>query len=371
MMHDTLKQNFPKPLLYKPDFPQAAANMDRWWRGEDLGRPPLTLWGLQKEPRRVAPPASLEDRWFNIDGMLDAAEAVFEATEYLAEGVPYYCYDLGASLDAGFLGARYTLAQDTVWWEPFVEEWSKIPPFVFDEQNPLFRRVYAMMERACERAQGKYLVGMPSMGGPLDILAAVRGTDRLLLDFVDNPDEIRKRLDELADFYIAVLRKFWNLTAGAGVGGTHWWPTYGSASSLISQNDFSIMISPAMFREIVLPSLERVTQAFPNCIYHLDGPGALVHVKALSTVQNIRAVMFCEGNGNDPIMRWFDALREIQRTGKSVAQGFPAGAELQMLANLDRRKMLLLCGTALDYDIHRVLDNIVRYCAEHTGPSAN
>ena len=88
-------------------------------------------------------------------------------------------------------------------------------------------------------------------------------------------------------------------------------------------------------------------------------------------MQNIRAIMFCEGDGNNPIMRWFDALREIQRTGKSVAQGFPAGAELQMLANLDRRKMLLLCGTGLDYDIHRVLDNIVRYCAEHTGPSAN
>jgi hypothetical protein len=364
-MQVTRTQNSPEPLLYKPDFPRAAASMDRWWRGEDLGRPPLALCGLKREPRRVAPPASLEDRWFNIDGKLDAAEAVFEATDYLAEWVPNYCYDLGSSLDAGFLGARYTLAEDTVWWEPFVEDWGKTPPFVFDEQNPLFRRVHGMMERACERARGKYLVSMPTMGGPLDILAAVRGTDRLLFDLVDQPEEIRKRLDELAVFYIAVLRKFWNLTAGAGVGGTHWWPTYGRTTSLVAQNDFSIMISPEMFREIVLPSLERVTQAFPNCIYHLDGPGALVHVKALATVPNIRAIMFCEGSGNDPIMRWFDALREIQKTGKSVAQGFPAGAERQMLSNLDRRKMLLLCATGLEHDIHRVLDNIVQYCEKH------
>lgn len=41
-----------------------------------------------------------------------------------------------------------------------------------------------------------------------------------------------------------------------------------------------------------------------------------------------------------------------------------------MLANLDRREMLLVCATGQNEDVHQVLDNIVQYCEDNPAQSA-
>jgi hypothetical protein len=345
-------------LLYKPDWPQAAEKMEKWWRKESFGRPPLLFHGLKREPLPIKEPESIEKKWLDVDYRLDRAESLFEASSYPAEEPPYFSFELGSTPDAAFFGAGVEFAEGTVWYHPCINDWSRTPPFEFDEENRWWKVICQATERACERARGKYLVGIPALGGPGDTLAVLRGANNLLMDLADNPDEVVKRMEQLTGCFSVIYKKLWALLQEYQVGGTNWWPTWGRNFSFIPQNDFSIMISPVMFKEFFLPSIKKLTREFPNSVYHLDGPGALVHAEALSGVENIRAIMYCEGAGNGPIMRWFDALRKIQARGMSVAQGFPAGAEIQMLENLDPQKMLLVCSTGPESDIETVFQNI-------------
>lgn len=350
-----------QPLEFQADFPGISKRMERWWIGESLGRPPFMGSGLLSEPRKVPQAKSLEHKWLDVNYKLDVKEAEFEVSEFVGEWVPYFSIDFGGGLDAGFLGSSYILGEDTVWWHECVEDWGRTAPFVFDPDNKWFQRIRNMLEEACARSKGRYIMGLPTFGGPADTLAAIRGTEALLMDLVENPDEIATRLMQIAEVQIEAMKHFWSILQKYQHGGTNWWPTWGASSSFVAQNDFSIMVSPEMFREILLPSIRMLTDAMPNSIYHLDGPGALRHVEALSEIPNIRAIMYCEGAGNDPIMRWFDELRNIQKCGKAVAQGFPVGAEKEMLANLDPDKMLLLCSAGIGQDIRKVFDNVQNF----------
>ncbi len=65
--------------------------------------------------------------------------------------------------------------------------------------------------------------------------------------------------------------------------------------SIDLQNDFSCMISPKMFDDIFLPSLEQQTRWVERTIYHLDGPrrsatwNSLLSLPRLSESSGFRA----------------------------------------------------------------------------------
>ena len=61
-------------------------------------------------------------------------------------------------------------------------------PPVFDWNNPYPKKLESLTRIGLEHCMGKFLVGYSDLHGGMDVLAALRGTEPLLWDLVDNPD---------------------------------------------------------------------------------------------------------------------------------------------------------------------------------------
>ena len=80
------------------------------------------------------------------------------------------------------------------------------------------------------------------------------------------------------------------------------------------------MISPAMFREFVVPALTEQCEWLDYSMYHLDGTTALQHLDAILEIEPLDAIEWTpqsglEGGGSP---RWYDLYRRIKTAGKSV-----------------------------------------------------
>jgi len=82
--------------------------------------------------------------------------------------------------------------------------------------------------------------------------------------------------------------------------------------------DFSVMLSPDMFAEFVLPDLRRQTEYFDYSLYHLDGACQMRFFDLLKTLPKLNGFQWnpLESNGS-PVL-WLDAFREIRKHNFSL-----------------------------------------------------
>jgi 5-methyltetrahydrofolate--homocysteine methyltransferase len=84
------------------------------------------------------------------------------------------------------------------------------------------------------------------------------------------------------------------------------------------------MISPDMFRRWVTPLLIEEARRFRGrSIYHLDGPGQLVHVPELCAIDGLFGVQWVPGAGNKPELdeSHYGLYRVLLDAGKRVCLG--------------------------------------------------
>jgi len=86
----------------------------------------------------------------------------------------------------------------------------------------------------------------------------------------------------------------------------------------IGQNDFTCMISPAMFDEFCLEDTLECVNHVDYALYHLDGPGALRHLPRILEIERLHTVQWVHGNGQPSPSHWLDSLQQIQQAGKAV-----------------------------------------------------
>ena len=87
-----------------------------------------------------------------------------------------------------------------------------------------------------------------------------------------------------------------------------------------SQCDFSAMISPECFADIVHPSLRREARFAGSMVYHLDGTGELPHVEQILTIEQLHAIQWVAEPGMDHELSdtWYPLYRQIIDGGKKV-----------------------------------------------------
>ena len=53
-------------------------------------------------------------------------------------------------------------------------------------------------------------------------------------------------------------------------------------------------------------------------MFHLDGPGALKHLDTLLACEDLDALQWVYGAGNEPAARWAEVYQKAQSAGKSL-----------------------------------------------------
>ena len=332
-------------MHYKPDWEGAEARWTALWRGEPLDRPCLVLTGpATSDVPCPPPPADPRDRYLDPDWVVRHARFCLAHTWWGGDAVPTYGCLGGWSIAHG---ARCGFAPNTIWHDPIPLDTSRPPAFRF---SPAAEDVQAVVrvQRALAELAGEdgFMVGQHIALPANDLIAAIYGTETVLMAMLDHGDWLTQAIDQLARAYVEQHR----FIDRGQVGATHrfwygvnWHSFWGPDPFLVTQSDISCMLSPEQFARFVLPDLARTGGEYGRVWYHLDGPGALHHLPTLLRQEWISVIQWVPGAGNDAsALRWLDVLRRIQAAGKIATMWVRADEVEPLLRNgLDPRRLVL------------------------------
>lgn len=317
-------------------------NYRLWWKGE-LHRPilPCAFWG--RDPGRPAPKnallsfANCNDFGITPEQIIDRYDYELSCFEFAGDSFPQMqTLQFGPGVMAAFLGADLENDGNTVWFKT-----KKVLPLrelhlEYDADNKWLDRIREIFRAGMRRWGGEVVIGMPDLGGLLDVLATFRQTDNLLFDLYDEPEELVRVLDELSALWERFYAELVQILKGSrGYG--DWSTLFYEKPSYILQSDFSYMIGTEMFDEFVKPWLAGTSSKLTNAWYHLDGIGALKHLDSLLTIPTIRGIQWVPGEGDARNMDWSDVYAKISKSGRKIQAYYDLDSYLdEILAVIER-----------------------------------
>lgn len=307
---------------FKPDLELAQQRWQAFFAGEIIDRPPVAVVAPRTGCTRPAPLTYWDKANGDLEEVIERGLHLAETTFWGGEAMPSFYPSIGPDEIAVFCGAtlRWSPSSpDTNWSTPMIEDWQQDGPVRLDQEHPLFQRQQALYRRAAEVFDGRVLLVAPDLHSNMDLLAALRGAQRLCLDLIDQPEAVDAAMLEARQ----VFRELWQAIVAASrmrqngaCSESH--AFYSMEGSATLQCDFSIMLSPRHFRRWVLPALEEEAALVKHALYHWDGFGALTHWDDLVHCTGLHTLSFVPGDGHGDPADHVDLLRKIQETGKSI-----------------------------------------------------
>ena len=334
-----------------------------WWAGE-LERPLVVLECVEPEDAHTPHYASTFLGNYPLetpaDQVLDLFVPRLEAIYWLGDAFPRFWPNFGPGVVAAFAGAHVQAAPDTTWFSPACPGAITSLHVRCDPHDRWRRRVWEVTQAAVERWGRQLAVGLTDLGGNLDILASLHGTEQLLLDLVDAPAEVDRLVGETTQAWLQCYDDLAAMIQAAGRGITCWGPCWSPGRGYMLQSDCAYMISPCMFERFVLPDLEACCEALDYAFYHLDGRGQIAHLDFLLSLPRLRGIQWVPGDGNPPPECWLPLLRRIRDGGKLCQVYVSAEGALAITRELGGQGFLLVINESLTPDEGERLKSLLR-----------
>jgi 5-methyltetrahydrofolate--homocysteine methyltransferase len=311
--------DLPGQLEYKPDFADIARRWDAFWAGRSEG--PLVAAVVPKrgtEP--VERPAYGAGRDGDFGPVVDAVLRWAATHEFLGDAVPCFHAEFTADHAAVLMGAGLALPADghgDGWSLPVLHD-IRDADIQVRRDSAWYERTVRYLEALQAACEGRLFVAPPSFAGGLDTLAALRGSEALLVDLIEHPEAVHRALDQVDRCSAELLEEWARLLHWDSWGSVTRHGMYCGGRVSVPQCDFSCMIGEAMFREFELPRLEREIGRLDAAEYHLDGPGALRHLEAVCSLPRLDVVQWVPGSGPGELQDWSDLYRRIDGLGKGL-----------------------------------------------------
>jgi hypothetical protein len=323
----------------KPNWEETKERFIAWWNHSSLGRPLLKIVGRRDKPLDGATdeplPKDDQERFIGVQYKIAKARNRSLTHRYMAESIPLIDMAMGPGSLAAYLGSEPHFTPETVWFSQCIHDYASFGKLRFNEDNPWWKLHQEALREAHRLADGDYIVAIPDLIENIDILASLRGAQTLCMELLSDTDTVRGYLNQIDDLYFKYYDRCYNIAKMAdGSSSFHeafriWGP--GKIAKI--QCDFSVMISPDQFRELVLPMLRRQSRELDLTLYHLDGPEQIRHLDALMEIEELDAVQWMPGYGKPPSDDecWFPIYDKVKAAGKSLMvdiQGEGLGAWL-------------------------------------------
>lgn len=296
----------------------------RLWRENKLGRPILPCVFYGADPKRNCPSTpslafgNVNDFSITPDQIIDRIDYDLSCMEFHGDAYPWVNMShFGPGVVAAFLGAKLENNENTVWFHP-----QKVLPiedlhFEFDDNNVWFNRIRDIYIAAMKRWKGDVVMAMTDLGGILDILATFRGTDNLLMDLYDSPEDVARLVGEVQNLWLKCYDAFNEVLKGSR-GYSDWGTILSEEPSYMIQSDFSYMISPEFFDTYVKDEVNSTAGHMKNAFYHLDGVGQLPHLDSLLSLPNLQGIQWVPGEGEPVTRDWSEVYAKISKAGKKL-----------------------------------------------------
>lgn len=358
-------------LAWKPDWATTKRHFVDWWHHEGLV---LGMWGAPRvENRHAAVP---------FPGHPETPAYLYTAPSYrarcqhwklaneafAADCLPVANTGIGPGSLALYLGSEPSFTPRTVWFNPTmagVETPETLPPLKFDPRNPWWKITEATARECVRLGQGKYMTGFPDLVENFDVLASLRGVEELLVDALVRPGWVAGKIDEINQAYFEVFDRLYDIIK-LDDGSSAYWAYYiwGPGKTAKVQCDASIMLSPASFRELVVPALTVQCEWLDYAMFHLDGTACMRHLDALLDIEALDAIEWTPEptvpNGGNPC--WYEFYRKVLAAGKSVqATGVTPDDVIPLLDAVGGKGMYIMTSFATEREAEDLYARVESY----------
>jgi hypothetical protein len=352
--------------MWKTNFEESKQRYVEWWNHKGVV---LSMWEhLDKDgaPHAVveAPPPAKDWNQFWFDPEWRSAYLHYRMSRYSykADILPVANTQLGPGSLAAALGAVLEGREDTIW----IREDTRFDEnILLDEQNPYYRLHLDLLKACRALSCGHYLVGCPDLMEGLDVLAGLKGSDRVLMDMMLEPERTLTQLQAVNDAWFQLFDAIYSIINDeAGAMAFCYFSLWGPGRTAKLQCDISTMISTDDFRTFALPFLTEQCSRIDYSLYHLDGVDAIRHLDALLEIERLDAIQWTPGygqpQGGDPV--WYDLYRKILAGGKSVMINWVQPAELKpLLDNIGNQGLHINVDFHSEQEIEEALQIVEQY----------
>lgn len=356
---------------WKSNLEETKQRYINWWNHKGII---LNMWehfqeGVQPHAE-ITPPAPAKDlsqKWFDPQWRAEYLDWYVAHSSLKADILPVANTQLGPGSLAAILGGVFEGGEDTIWIHPHPDFTNEI---VFNPEHPNWILHKELLKACKAKANGHYFVGMPDLMEGLDVLAALKGTDRVLLDTVMQPEILEQQMQQINDIYFKVFDELYDIIREGDEMAFCYFSSWAPGKMSKLQSDISTMISQDDYRRFVQPFIREQCQKIDYTLYHLDGVGAMHHLPALLEIEELNAIQWTPGvgepQGGSP--KWYDLYKKILACGKSV---------MACWVTLDELKPLLdhigADGVHLEMDFHneKEVEQAMRIVEEYTGSSTS
>ena len=256
-------------------------------------------------------------RWFDPEWRAAYLDWYVGHSCLKADMLPVANTQLGPGSMAAILGGVFEGGDDTIWIHPNPQFNDKL---TFNPEHPNYL-LHKELLKACKRkAQGNYYVGMPDLMEGLDVLAALKGTDKVLLDTVMQPEVLEEQLQFINDVYFKVFDELYDIIREGDEMAFCYFSAWAPGKMTKLQSDISTMISDDDYHRFVQPYIRQQCQKIDYTLYHLDGVGAMHHLPSLLEIEELNAIQWTPGVGEPQggSAKWYDLYKKIIAGGKSI-----------------------------------------------------
>lgn len=310
------------PIERIPDWEQRIARQDAFWQREILDRPvaiipcgnprPAVPW-----PRERAY-ANQRERWFDVERVVAQARAGALNAILLGDALPTACPNLGPEIFSAFFGLELDYTESTSWAVPNLLDWADADTLQFSEDNAYWQALLALTDALIDGGQGLYYTGLTDFHPGGDALVAFRDPLMMNFDMIEAPEDVRALLARTYEVYFDLFDRCYARLSATGQACTAWPGIVSSKKWYVPSNDFSCMISKAMFDDLFLPGIREECRRVEASIYHLDGPDALRHLDSLLEIPELNAIQWVFGAGNGRASDWIPVYQRCQAAGKGI-----------------------------------------------------
>ncbi len=315
--------------MWKTNWEETKRHFDEWWDRKGLvvgmwGAPPCEQGGALDDIAEPPPPKDREQACTDADQRALRNHCHLSRCQFPADVIPIADTDIGPGSLALFCGSEPGFSRDTVWFEPSMMDCDhpeSLPPLKFDPENKWWKLTERTLRRCAELARGRYLVGCPDLVENVDIIAALRDPQTLMMDMIERGDWVEEKVREINQVWFDAYQRIYDIIKfeeGSSAFGA--FQVWGRGKTAKLQCDASAMFSPEMFERFVVPSLTEQCEWLDHSLYHLDGTQAMCHLDSLLSIKALDAIEWTPQAGiernNHP--RWFKMYRRILDAGKSI-----------------------------------------------------
>jgi len=316
-------------LYYKDDWHKAKERLMALWEREIIDRCCIAVAAPKDGKTDVSvfavgecdpnDPEDIKNYWEDGERILKRNIKRMENTFFGGEAIPQIMLNFGTSGHAIYFGANYSYSKDTIWYSPIIDDWNTTP-LSFNDEHPFLKKQLEIAAYLAREGQGKFFVSMPDNCGTLDAIAHLRGSENVLIDMVCASEKLKEAIKIVNRAWKEGSERFYRITSQCNEGGSTvgWMDTWAPGRHAQMQCDLSVMISPAMYREFVVPELEDQMEWIEFPVYHFDGKEQIRHLEYLLSLPKLKMIQWTNVAGQEPPTAFIPVFKRIQQAGKCL-----------------------------------------------------